>query len=127
MKKKPVLALAVVVATVLGVVSAQQESEVQRGLQAVPALITLDLQGKNLALVGKGSYLVNVIGATDVTRSTLRRTSPEAIRSPASRRPSIPTSTWWEAAPSGRLSAATCDRGRLPVCPPGLPSSSSSA
>jgi len=37
------------------------ESEVQRGLQIAP--VPLDLTGRNLALVGRGSYLVNAVAS----------------------------------------------------------------
>jgi len=60
--KNASLVLAVVIAVACNVVSAQEESELKRDLKAVPALLTLNLPGENLALVGKGSCLVNVIG-----------------------------------------------------------------
>ena len=64
MNKKTLLLLAVIGAAVVSALStrlsAQSESEVQIGLQIAP--VPLNLRGKNVALVGKGSYLVNTVG-----------------------------------------------------------------
>jgi hypothetical protein len=58
------LAASLVAATLAATLAAQTandpESRVQRGLAIAPVL--LDLQGKNLALVGQGSYIVNAEG-----------------------------------------------------------------
>ena len=40
----------------------QSESQVRRGFEIVPKGLKLDLAGKNRALVGMGSYLVNTSG-----------------------------------------------------------------
>jgi hypothetical protein len=41
------------------------ESRIQRGFDIVPAGVSLDLAGKNRALVGMGSYIVNSSGCND--------------------------------------------------------------
>jgi hypothetical protein len=41
------------------------ESLVKRGFEIVPAGVSLDLAGKNRALVGLGSYIVNTNGCND--------------------------------------------------------------
>lgn len=41
------------------------QSQVKRGFQIVPAGVQLNLAGKNRALVGLGSYLVNTSGCND--------------------------------------------------------------
>jgi hypothetical protein len=41
------------------------ESQVKRGFEIVPAGVSLDLTGKNRALVGLGSYIVNSSGCID--------------------------------------------------------------
>ena len=41
------------------------ESQIRRGFQIVPAGVHLNLAGKNRALVGLGSYIVNTSGCND--------------------------------------------------------------
>ena len=41
------------------------ESQIKRGFEIVPAGVTLNLAGKNRALVGLGSYIVNTSGCND--------------------------------------------------------------
>ncbi len=41
------------------------ESQVRRGFEIVPRGLALDLRGKNIALVGLGSYIVNSSGCID--------------------------------------------------------------
>jgi hypothetical protein len=41
------------------------ESRVKRGFEIVPAGVSLNLAGKNRALVGLGSYIVNTTGCND--------------------------------------------------------------
>jgi hypothetical protein len=41
------------------------ESQIKRGFEIVPAGVQLNLAGKNRALVGLGSYLVNTTGCND--------------------------------------------------------------
>src|SRR6185295_396127 len=41
------------------------ESQIRRGFQIVPAGVQLNLAGKNRALVGLGSYIVNTNGCND--------------------------------------------------------------
>ncbi len=43
----------------------ESESQVKRGFQIVPAGVVLNLAGKNRALVGLGSYIVNTTGCND--------------------------------------------------------------
>lgn len=43
----------------------QSESQVKRGYQVVPSGVFLSLEGKNRALVGIGSYIVNTSGCND--------------------------------------------------------------
>lgn len=43
----------------------QGESQVARGFAIVPPGVTLNLQGRNRALVGLGSYIVNTSGCND--------------------------------------------------------------
>ena len=45
------------------VVHADEESQIKRGFEIAP--VKLDLKGKNRALVGLGSYLVNTTGCND--------------------------------------------------------------
>ncbi len=43
----------------------ESESRIKRGFQIVPAGVQLNLAGKNRALVGLGSYIVNTNGCND--------------------------------------------------------------
>lgn len=43
----------------------QDESQIARGFAIVPQGVTLNLQGRNRALVGLGSYIVNTSGCND--------------------------------------------------------------
>lgn len=43
----------------------ESESQIRRGFQIVPAGVHLNLKGKNRALVGLGSYIVNTTGCND--------------------------------------------------------------
>ena len=43
----------------------QSESQIARGFAIVPQGLTLNLQGRNRALVGLGSYIVNTTGCND--------------------------------------------------------------
>lgn len=43
----------------------RSESRIKRGFEIVPAGVQLNLQGKNRALVGLGSYIVNTNGCND--------------------------------------------------------------
>jgi len=43
----------------------QSESQIKRGFQIVPQGVQLNLAGKNRALVGLGSYIVNTSGCND--------------------------------------------------------------
>jgi hypothetical protein len=44
---------------------AGEQSRIQRGFEIVPAGVRLNLDGKNRALVGLGSYIVNTTGCND--------------------------------------------------------------
>jgi hypothetical protein len=43
----------------------ESESQIKRGFQIVPQGVYLNLKGKNRALVGLGSYIVNTGGCND--------------------------------------------------------------
>ena len=47
------------IALFAGRLAAQGDSDVQAGLKMSPSAVTLNLRGLNIALVGRGSYLVN--------------------------------------------------------------------
>jgi hypothetical protein len=63
------IAAAVALAGGTGVSVAQDEqgdqSQIKRGFEIVPAGVRLNLDGKNRALVGLGSYIVNTTGCND--------------------------------------------------------------
>ena len=52
----------------------KSESQIRRGFQIVPQGVHLNLAGKNRALVGLGSYIVNTTGCNDC--HTLRAYAP---------------------------------------------------
>jgi hypothetical protein len=74
-----------------------EESQIQQGFAIAP--VPLNLAGKNRALVGLGSYLVNAIGTAMVATAVGRLRSPftptllAETRTLASRRRSIRPST----------------------------------
>lgn len=57
----PALALAATCTAAL----ADDQSQIQRGFEIVPAGVQLNLAGKNRALVGLGSYIVNTTGCNE--------------------------------------------------------------
>lgn len=70
-RRRVPLALALAVATCAGAPAFGQaleghgESQIKRGYEIVPAGVALNLTGKNRALVGLGSYIVNTSGCID--------------------------------------------------------------
>ena len=59
------------------------ESQIQRGFEISPTGVTLNLAGKNRALVGLGSYIVNTTGCNDAT--PIRPTCPGMTHSKGNR------------------------------------------
>jgi hypothetical protein len=82
-----VLTVALLVSTRGNAQSSNSDSRIQVGFDTAP--VTLDLKGKNRALVGLGSYLVNVAYDCNICHNPARETTNSwrrETRSLASRR-----------------------------------------